>query len=317
MKRNYSIDLLRILAAMAVVVIHTVSGPVANYSGDLPGDLTANLHRIHNLMNWAVPAFFMITGYCILGKKTYSYAQSFSHVAKFVAVLFTVGLGYALLEEAAKAMQFQPAMIRTAIQNVIRGKLWDHMWYVYTIIGIYLVLPVIHTFLQTGTKNRFFLTALLFFFTLVEPAIHRILPLGIDIPFGGYLFYVCLGGMIAKGDFGKLGKIVFLLPGIAAAVWMGLHAGGSYGYRSLPVCMMAVGIFAAVTAMEIRHSRFIATVAPCTWGIYLLHPLFLNLAIKGLKWDLLSCWPYGKLALFGMGIFWISFSVTYILRKTL
>ena len=37
-----------------------------------------------------------------------------------------------------------------------------------------------------------------FFFTIFCPAINKWLPIGIDFPFGGYLFYVCLGGAIAK-----------------------------------------------------------------------------------------------------------------------
>ena len=57
---------------MAVILIHVVSGTVSNATVPLDVRLTGVLHAVHMLMNWSVPVFFMITGYCILGKESYT-----------------------------------------------------------------------------------------------------------------------------------------------------------------------------------------------------------------------------------------------------
>ena len=69
MGRKYSIDLLRVFSAIAVIIIHTVSSPVANSTVEIDALLLSNLSMIHSLMNWSVPVFFMITGYCLLKKE--------------------------------------------------------------------------------------------------------------------------------------------------------------------------------------------------------------------------------------------------------
>ena len=103
MKRNYSIDLLRIMSAIAVVIIHVVTAPLNNITFVVDPALKSILSAFHHLSYWAVPVFFMITGYCMALKKECTYKYCFSQVAKFVAVLFTVGLFYALLEEVFTA----------------------------------------------------------------------------------------------------------------------------------------------------------------------------------------------------------------------
>lgn len=105
MERRASIDFLRIVSAMAVVIIHTVSAPVVNGPADLDAALVAQLNLVHTLMNWAVPVFFMISGYCVLRRAECTCSYCFRHVGRFVCVLFTVGLLYGALEEVYTTRQ--------------------------------------------------------------------------------------------------------------------------------------------------------------------------------------------------------------------
>lgn len=315
MERKYNIDLLRIVSALAVIAIHTVTSPVSNSTASLDANLTVALQCIHNLLNWSVPVFFMITGYCIFRKEECTYRYCMKHVLKFALVLLTVGFAYAMLEEVAAKRTIDACVILTSMQNVISGKLWDHMWYVYAIIGVYLVLPVLHSFMQTDKRNRLILTGLLLFFSVIAPAFAKWQQIGVPFPFGGYLFYVCFGGLAVKEDFGKKAKWGIVLSGVLAAVWVILHGKEAFGYFSLPICLIAGSMFVIINAIAVKPCRLLLTVSQCTWGMYLLHPLFINIAIKVLKIDLLSNKPY--LCLFG---FWValsllSFAATYILRK--
>jgi surface polysaccharide O-acyltransferase-like enzyme len=314
MKRQTNIDLLRVICALAVVGIHAITNPVGNRIGTIDANLIMVLNCIHNLLNWSVPVFFMITGYCIFRKQAYSYRNCVSHISKFVAVLLTVGFAYAVLEEVSTAGTVNLQVLIHSLKNVISGNLWDHMWYVYDIIGIYLVLPVLHPFMQSGKKNRLILTGLLFFFGVVGPALSPWVNLGIHFPFGGYLCYVCMGGMIAKNDFGRLEKIIFVLSGVVCAVYIACSR-EFWGYHSLPVCLMAVCIFVMITGLNVKAKAHILTLSQCTWGVYLLHPLFINIVVKVLKIDLVSSMACVKLPVFYFGICLISFAVVYVLRK--
>lgn len=120
MNRKYSIDILRILSAIVIIIIHVVTSPVANSTNIIEVSLENNLNLIHNLMLWSVPVFFMITGYCLLLKKECTYRYCFSHVLKYIAVLFTVGLFYALLEEVYSVKSIN-VMVTESPQMSIRA----------------------------------------------------------------------------------------------------------------------------------------------------------------------------------------------------
>lgn len=267
-------------------------------------------------MNWAVPVFFIITGYCILSKQEYTYRYCFKHVRKYVVILAAVGFLFALMEAVFNADTVSVSIILIALQNVVSGNLWDHMWYLYALIGVYLVLPVLHTFMSSGKENRLVLTGLLFLFTIVLPAIEHIIEIGVTIPFEGYLFYVCFGGMVAKGDFSKKQSFCVVLSGLIAAVYVLVASGeNAFGYRSFTISLIACTIFTLFATSRIGYSKTVAEISKCTLWVYLIHPCFINVAVKVLKLDFLSYKPYVKLTVFYVAVCLISFATVWFLRR--
>ena len=64
--RNYSIDLLRILACFAVVMAHVIGVPIMQQKA-LPGTFDYNLCLfLIGVRRWGVPIFLMITGFFML-----------------------------------------------------------------------------------------------------------------------------------------------------------------------------------------------------------------------------------------------------------
>ena len=53
----------------------------------------------------------------------------------------------------------------------------------------------------------------------------------------------------------------------------------------------------------------------CTWGVYLLHPLYINLAVKLLRVDLLGPAPYARLGAMAAAAFGLSVLSVCILRR--
>lgn len=316
MERRSSIDLLRIISAIAVVIIHSVSAPISNSTIVYSDSLVFNLNLIHILLNWSVPVFFMITGYCLLIKEECTYEYCFTHVIKYLCVLSTVGLFYSLLEEIFVFKTINIGIITQSVKNVIEGKLWDHMWFVYAIIGVYLVMPVIHNFMEQGSRNILILTTLLFLFNILFPTVEKQISVGVSFPFSGYLFYVCFGGAVAKLQINKKMMTAIYFGGLLSAFWIFLGAKNQkFGYKHLAVCFMAMSIFLIISKITIKPNKILLNVSKCTWGIYLIHPLFINIALKLLNMDLVTSHAYFKLPLFVMIIFIISFLTTYILRR--
>lgn len=315
MTRKYNIDILRIISALGIIGIHIMRGPI-HAATEIDVALESNLSLIHRLLLWAVPVFFMITGYCLMQKKDCTYNYCFKHVYKYIAVLFTVGLFYALLELVFANRTVTPQIFLTAIINVLGCNLWDHMWFVYAIIGIYLVIPLFHNFFQKNKNNAYIVTILLFLFTVLLPQIKSKLYIGIPLPLGGYLFYVCFGMLLAKINMSKFFIPVLLLTGIASGFYLAENPyNEEFEYLSLGVAVMAMSVFGLFTFIKSNQNKAVLTLSNATWGIYLIHPFFINLIIKFLKIDMLSEFAYIKLLIFFIVVFALSFVTTYILRK--
>lgn len=314
--RRNSIDVLRVISAIAVVTIHIVTAPVGNAAEDIKISTLEILNLIHNLMLWAVPVFFMITGYCLMKKEECGYRYCLKHVLKYTIVLFTVGLGYALMEQLFCNRSFSFGIVGAAFLNVIRGNLWAHMWFVYAIIGIYLVMPLLHSFIKYREKEFYILTLLLFVFTIVLPSFKQFFQVGIQFPLGGYLFYVCYGGVIAKYKSDREKEKIQYFLGVIAFLYV-ICCGKivTLEYMDVNIALIAMAIFTFIEGLNIKVRNLIKVIAECTWGIYLIHPIFINIALKFLKLELLSALPYIKLVLFELIILFISFSLTFVLRK--
>lgn len=317
MARKANIDLLRTISAAAVVILHTAVAPIGNCNSAVPFLTNRILTIVHSLTLWAVPVFFIITGYCLLLKPECDYKYCFRHILRFVAVLFTVGLFYALSEEVYSARTVNAAIVLNALRNVIAGRLWDHMWFIYAIIGIYLVMPVIHTFIRSERTGSFVLTGLLFVFNILLPTIESRIPIGVEFPFGGHLFYVCFGGLISKYGIQKRGRIIICIAGLISSVFVAVHYDGQTAkpVDLLAVCFISSAIFLIFSRLEITEKTFLLTLSKCTYGIYLFHPLFINIALKVLKIDFIFSAPYIKLPLLALVAFTLSFALTYLLKK--
>jgi len=314
------IHVIRIIAAFAVVMIHTRA--LTNYED------SAGYSFMHNCILWCVPVFFMITGYIFLGvKKNITYKNVWKHISKFLVSLFTLGWFYAILERFFAHKTISLPMVFGAIGDVFCGNLWDHMWYVYAIIGIYLVLPVFSAFVSTGRNNLYILTALcgLFNVVLYEISKRGICQIGFNFPFGGYCFYVLTGAVIHS--IGEKGVRKLFLPsvtslalviGILYYMIFGLNLELVTDYNFLYVAIMSVSVFVicVVLCEKIKDGRFLKLVADATWGIYLIHPFFIHLFVKLLK---VSIAEYNQLFAFPVAsflVFAISALAVFVLKKT-
>ena len=311
------IDLVRITCCLFVVLAHCML--VSIHQSPVPVDsmFSVWVEQIVLFIRWVVPVFFIITGYCIAKKKTCTYSYCFLHVLKFIEVLFTVGLFFAIIELVFIERTLNGFTFVKALGKVVSGQLWDHMWFVYTVIGIYLVLPVIHCFLQQDIKSIITITTLLFIFTILIPYLDKWIHIGIRFPFEGVLFYVFFGGAVAKINTKKNWRYIYSLILALCMVYMVFFLKiDNWENIFHPVgCLMSMNLFLLWKEIYVKPSKVLLILSGLSWGVYLIHPFFINVAVKGFRINLVGSLSWLKILIFFCTISLLSFGTVYILKK--
>ena len=322
-KRKTFLDVLRVTAAIGVVLYHILTSST-NLDPLLPQRTRAIATALANMFLWHVPTFLLITGYLWLSdERECTFAKVLPSIRRFVLVLFTVGLAYALMERFFISGVLSVGLVLGALKDVLTGDLWVSMWYIYAIIGIYLALPLFKPFFRhSSLKNIYILTGLCFVFGLIFPNVKKTFgyQFPISFPVANTVFYVCAGGLISKLTLPRkaavVGVILFCLSSVVSYVFA----------RLFPTKTVWVAVFAAVSSISLfvtvkiwvkdaPEIPWLRCMADCSFGIYLFHQLGINVMIKLCRVHLLRKLPFLTVPCAFLVVLSGSFVLTYLLRK--
>lgn len=145
-ERNGSHDLLRILAAFSVVLIHVnATFFVKHFNGER--ETTAFIYHIEELINlltrFSVPCFVMLSGAYNLNSKNRNYKDYYIKIwRKTVLPFLVIAVGIFFLVEVAVVCGFLYPDPIEPVLRFIKGELMN-WWFMYMIIGLYILTPVI------------------------------------------------------------------------------------------------------------------------------------------------------------------------------
>lgn len=142
--KQASITILRIISTFAVIWLH-VNGTVWGNQDLFNITEFQNIFYAINyyIMYWAVPCFIMITGSLHLSKTDLPLKKFYKkYLLRTLIVLLVFGYGYSLLMEYSELGR-NPKVFLNAILDVFIFKTFAHLWYLYELIGIYILLPFI------------------------------------------------------------------------------------------------------------------------------------------------------------------------------
>lgn len=326
------LDVLRVFATCAVVLMHTVTGVTGTM--DLSGYARrpGAYQAIVDLTAWSVPVFLMISGYLFLRpeKEIRFREMLFKYCRRILLALILFGIPYSFLELLAQERVFRLEMLWEAVVNTALGHSWAHMWYLYTILILYALTPLMKWVLDRAPRGTVYVVLLVLavgcgFLPFLEKLTGENM---INLPETGiYLFYYLCGyvfacrkktpgtgeGVIwlsAAGIIGIFEIFSRLLPGVLKdfSVVMG------YSY---PVTVIqAVCVFAGFQSLKIGTEKtgLFERVGELCFGIYLTHPVFLNVFYKFLGITLLDMsFLTGLLLFFGMALMGAAL-LSFILR---
>ena len=286
--RNSALELLRIAAMVMIVLSH-----VCVHSGFDKWNMPVSLNRIFiqwgNLGNLGVDIFVMISGYflCAKEKPTRSLGKLLVQVWFYSVALFIVcwlGFGYSYAKKD--------------LLEVLLPTVFNEYWFFTAYFVLLIISPYLNMFLAQASKEvmQKLLLALVILWVLIPTFLSQGMYLS-EVP--QFVLFYMIGAyfrkypdncfrnrkvrmMVTVFSFVMLfsSTVVFELLGTKIAFFA--HKGTFfYGRSALPVVGCAVGLFAVAIYAKPFTSRFINTVAGCTFGVYLIHD---NPAVRKILW---------------------------------
>lgn len=323
------ISLLRVVSALAVILLHAAAGVAGDVHRDFNrGWWAANI--LDAACRFCVPVFLMISGALLLGYTGEDVAFARRRLKRVVLPLFFWTFIYVLHgflknpQEALKApLEFFPAL-----WNALRNGVAYHVWYVYMLIGLLLFLPLLNAWVrQTSRKHlEIFLAIWILFILHTQPWFNQLLPQIDGHYFLGYGSYLILGYYLYH--YRTLLHRYRWLPYALYALTVAVTAYGTfrvnlgrenfdelfYSYRSPGVVLMSASVFVAgLQFRNVRLPRWVQEADAASYGIYLVHILVMEYAWK-IAIDLTAL-QTGRIVLQTIFTFLISFAAVWLLKR--
>lgn len=329
-KKEAWLEVLRVSAAFAVVMLHTLTG--AEQAADQAlyrrgaGELV-----LMDLVSWCVPVFLMISGYLFLNPKRKLPFKTMltRYCGRIVLALFLFGVPYACLEQIADTGGFRFQMIGEAFAMVLRQESWAHMWYLYLIFYLYLITPPLKKVLEILPRRIVVLAAgVLLMLGSIFPFLNIMLVTDLlpKLPaWTIYFFYYVCGYLIATGTWRSDRPSIALLCAVCA-VCAGMilsRLSGNYqlqmAYHYPPAVLLSVLLMYLARINDKLCSRIVGrkweAVSAMSFTIYLIHPVFLNIFYKFLHITPLDYPMWVSLPVFFTAAMLLSVLGAWILRQ--
>ena len=151
-EKNYNIELIRTISFILVIVIH-----VTNYFCRAFGKINMGEYGFALILDTfarvSVPCFFMISGAMLLGR-TESAAKNWNRLIRFLPPLLFWSVVYYLFNIYYMGSDFE-------LSEILAVPAEPHLWYLYAMIPIYLVLPFFQAMFRGMNDKLFYLLAVL------------------------------------------------------------------------------------------------------------------------------------------------------------
>ena len=301
-KRIYYLDVLRVIACLSVILIHA-SAEYAIKNIESSNFLPANI--IDGLARIAVPLFVMISGALLLDEKyDFNIKKHINHILKLIAFYLFWSTSYSIIYKVIKPLiRHKPIRIVKIIGSILSGHF--HLWFIYLIIGLYLILPLLRLWVNDKNKKYveyYLILALIFTFLIPQltniacyyyhffERINDILNNKLILSYvGGYTSYFILGWYINNYELKHkkliyiLGIISFLITGIGTyflSIKNGEYVETMYNNLTINVLFQTITIFIFIKDKyknKKESNKIINSISKYSLGIYATHVIILKL----------------------------------------
>lgn len=330
----YGFSYIRATACIAIIVLHVMYSVTLMFGGNISqAEYMASMIMV-NCMMWAVPCFIMVTGALLLQKgKKITYRKLFSkYILRAFAALVLFSILFRLFDIYMDSEELSISSMFQGVFEIFTGTGWSHLWYLYLLIGLYLLLPFYKKVVLLSSKNelRYLLGVYIIFLSLLPIfQIANIYP-GFYIHVSTiYPFYLFLGYVLYTEILkpGRILSIAMIFAGTICIVVLTYIRWNSdlvqmeqfWGYSSIFVILQASGIFSLFQSMkEIKYNILKTTLQKldqCSFGIYLIHMMFVRIVIRYMQYNPFS--EGGVIAVCAViaGVLAVSWIITLLVKK--
>lgn len=312
--RNLSLDVLRILACLAVIMIHTAGSPICHgWKGVESGTLWYDGCLVMDaLCRWSVPVFAMLTGFFMLDpNKELPIGKLFG---KYISRIFIALVVWSAFYAFTLHKPLYPL-----------GSQEGHFWYLGMCIGLYLAMPVMREIVKNEKLLSYFCWTWLAMKVYRFAGVFVTLPVDFcDVLFVDYVGY-CLFAYylkVRKISHRKALLIYFMGgAGVVSTVAIGLISQNAdtpfYGYTSPNVIAFSLALFLYFMRHPLRlektWSQWVQKCSECTFGIYLVHVWILIQTLSRMRRFIPN--PIIVCPLCVFSTFFIGFGLCLIIKK--
>lgn len=294
-ERVFWIDNLRAIACFFVILLH-VSGPwfynIKNFNSiDFIG-----ITFIHSITRFCVPVFLMISGCLLLEKKYLSYSSFITHhVFKIIKPFLFWSLLYTLLFLIYNIYQgavYNFNELTLFFTNSFLSGAAYHLWYIYLILALYLIIPLIAKIIRY-IANIYVVLFLLFWLVVLflaqyYPHNEALNYIRLTV---GYFGFLILGYFLKNLQLKKKSiffySLILILIGLVGTIYLVLSTAMNYNfidysifyYLNINVVMLSAGFFLLIKSINIEIKP-LSLVAKHSFGIYFIHLFYIMLINK-------------------------------------
>ncbi len=329
-------DTMRIISIFLVVMLH-VSGVLWTLLDVTTLDWSI-INIYNSLSRCCVQIFVMLSGMFLLNPKKNISDKSI--YTKYLPRIIVSLLFWSAVYLVTFPINIEE--IKYIIVSILKGNTNYHLWFLYMLIGLYVVTPILRIITKNATKAQieYFLIIGIIISFLV-PSLSSYFPftfisINIDKMYlfmtRSYLIFYLLGYYLTNFPIKKNTKIILYILGILGALftilatqylsikslapkdsWQGIFSMNTLFYS------IAIFIFLKDCLNKIKYSnksiKFINTLSTCSFGVFLTHDLFIKYLIRhGILTEELRS-PIIMVPIIALCIFIASNILSYIINK--
>ena len=271
-----AIDIIRIFAFVFIVFLHTLNRQFGV-------DVWMGGYAIISI---GVNLFIMISGYLLLDKTEEAIVFFKKRILNILPLFLVFNIIYIYFG-------------KIPIMPVLKGKTISasHFWYVYMILGLYLLTPWLQKVLKYAEKETLFVVFLWFLCNILNPYLRYFnlaeIPFS-NFPLTGFIGYYILGYFVKKYD-NKVKRTSFILIIVIYALGFllsflstkyvlavtGKRVSDFFDKNSLGTFIMTLSFFVFWCKFNFsKRDRIIKIVADSTYFAFLVHLIVLHFIIK-------------------------------------
>lgn len=334
-KRKNYLDFLRIFATFSVIVLHVAA---QNWNNIDVNSTEWNIFNFYDsIVRWVVPMFIMISGTLFINKDVPIKTIYKKYILRIITSFIFWSMIYTI-------MILKNNSIKNAILLFIKGHL--HMWFLFMIIGLYMITPLIKQITLNNDTTKYFIV-LGIIFAIIIPQCISVLSIK-SIYLGnliqeimeninlhmilGYTVYYILGFYLDKIDIKThnlkyiyiLGVLGFISTIVLSAILSKYTKEANslfYGYFTLNILLESVLVFTLAKKffkkikISIKIEKNLTQISKYCFGIYLVHALVITYLDKFLNLNTLTFNPFFSVPIISIVVFIISFFISFIINQ--